>query len=237
VFEAAPTKLVHYPLPLYGALAWLMALALAAPLGRGARIAGAALTLATGAAFAAAGPLIMTRLGDWNAAGWAILAGALFLAAALAGAALLVKARARAALAAAILLGTAAHGVLAGGLAPALRPLWLSSRAARALSTVGMSPRQGIDPGPVTVAGYEEPSLIFLLGTATALGGAQDAATAIAQGRPAIVEGRLDGAFRSALVRAGRGALRVGEGGGLDYSNNRHDILRIYRPLPTAPAG
>ena len=29
-------------------------------------------------------------------------------------------------------------------------------------------------------------------------------------------------------------ALRVGQGAGLDYSNNHHDILRIYRPVPGA---
>jgi hypothetical protein len=123
---------------------------------------------------------------------------------------------------------------LVGLLAPALRPLWLSSRAARALALVNLSPREGVTQGPVTVAGYEEPSIVFLLGTNTELGDAQDAAAAIAQGRPAIVEGRLDAAFQSALARDGVKALRVGQGAGLDYSNNHHDILRIYRPVPVA---
>ena len=57
-------------------------------------------------------------------------------------------------------------------------------------------------------------------------------AAAIAEGRPAIVEGRLDSAFRAALAREGVTALRVGQGAGLDYSNNHADILSLYRPPP-----
>jgi 4-amino-4-deoxy-L-arabinose transferase-like glycosyltransferase len=236
VFELTPTKLVHYTLPLYGALALLMARALAEPLARASRWAGAGLALLGGLLFAAAPFLAMSRLQDFTGAPWAVVAGVLFLAAAGAGAWLLMKERAATAVAIAGALALAAHGVLAGAFAPALRPLWLSSRAARALAAADLSPREGVTPGPVTVAGYEEPSVVFLLGTNTELGDADDAADALAEGRPAIVEGRLDTAFQAALAQDGVKALRVGEGAGLDYSNNQHDILRIYRPLPGAPA-
>jgi hypothetical protein len=235
VFEATPTKLIHYTLPLYGALAWLMARALGEPVGRVSRGLGAALVLAAAAVFAAAGPLAMAGLHDWSGAVWGGVAAVLFLAAGGIAAVLLVRRSGARAVAAGLALAVAAHGVLAGALAPALRPLWLSSRAAKALAAAGLSPSQGITPGPVTVAGYEEPSLVFLLGTATQLGDADDAAAAIAEGRPAIVEGRLDAAFHAALARDGVGALKVGQGAGLDYSNNHPDILRIYRPLPDAP--
>ena len=57
VFEAAPTKLVHYPLPMYGALAWLMAAAAGEPLGRRVRWVGVGLTLVAALAFAAVGPV------------------------------------------------------------------------------------------------------------------------------------------------------------------------------------
>jgi 4-amino-4-deoxy-L-arabinose transferase-like glycosyltransferase len=235
VFEATPTKLVHYTLPLYSALAWLMARALTEPLGRVSRWIGAALVLLAGAAFAAAGPLAMAKLDDWSGAAFGGIAAVLLLAAGGCAAVLLWSGRGERAVAVGLALALLGHGVLAGALAPSLRPLWLSSRAAKALAAAGLSPSQGITPGPVTVAGYEEPSLVFLLGTATELGDAEDAAAAIAEGRPAIVEGRLDGAFHAALARQGVGALRVGEGAGLDYSNNHPDILRIYRPLPEAP--
>lgn len=52
VFEFAPTKLPHYPLPLYGALAWLMAGALRQPIGRISRVIGAALGVLGGGALA-----------------------------------------------------------------------------------------------------------------------------------------------------------------------------------------
>ncbi len=232
VFEWAPTKLVHYTLPLFGALAWLMARALAEPVGRASRWIGAILVGLAGAAIAAAGPLAMAGLHDWSGAAWGWSAAFLFLAAGCTAAVLLLSKSATRAVVVGVGFSLAAHGVLAAALAPTLRPLWLSSRAARALAAAGLSPSQGLSPGPVTVAGYEEPSLVFLLGTATELGDAEDAAAAIAEGRPAIVQGRLDGAFHAALARDGATALRVGEGAGLDYSNNRSDILRIYRPPP-----
>src|SRR5665213_2336240 len=200
VFEAAPTKLVHYTLPLYGALAWLMARALAEPVGRVSRVVGAVLVVFAAAVFAAAGPLAMAALHDWNGAAWGWTAALLFLAAGGAAAVQLLSKSATRAVGVGVALTLAAHGVLAGAAAPALRPLWLSSRAAKALAAAGLSPSQGLSPGPVTVAGYEEPSLVFLLGTATELGDAEDAAGAIAEGRPAIVEGRLDGAFHAALT-------------------------------------
>jgi len=232
VFEAAPTKLVHYPLPLYGALAWLMARALARPLGRASRWIGAIVVVLAAAAFAAAPPLAMARLHDWSGAAWGWAAAILFLAAGGAAASQLLSTSAPRAAGMGIALALFAHGVLAGAFVPSLRPLWLSSRAAKAVAAAGLSPSEGIAPGPVTVAGYEEPSLVFLLGTDTQLGDAEDAAAAIAEGRPAIVEGRLDSAFRAALARDGATALRVGQGAGLDYSNNHADILSLYRPPP-----
>ncbi len=235
VFELTPTKLVHYTLPLYGALAWLMARALSEPIGRASRWTGAALTVFAGAIFAAAGFVAMFRLQDFTGMPSAVGAACLFLASAGAGAWLLLRRRALAAVSVAAALAILAHGVLVGWLAPSLRPLWLSSRAAKALEAANLSPTQGVTPGPVTVAGYEEPSMVFLLGTNTELGDADDAADAIAEGRPAIVEGRLEGAFQTALAADGVKAERVGEGAGLDYSNNRQDILRIYRPLHPAP--
>jgi 4-amino-4-deoxy-L-arabinose transferase-like glycosyltransferase len=230
VFELTPTKLIHYTLPLYGALAWLMARALARPLGAASRWIGAGLLVLAALVMAAAGPLAMARLGDWNGAPWAVLAGVLFVAAAGVGAAFLLRRRSGRAVVIGGALGLAAHGVVLAAVVPSLRPLWLSDRTARVLGKAGLSPLQGA-PGPVTVAGYEEPSLVFLLGAATELGDAEDAAAAILEGRPAIVEARQDGAFRAALARQGGGARGVGQIDGLDYSSNRHDILRIYQPL------
>ncbi len=239
VFEAAPTKLIHYTLPLYGALAWLMARGLQ-PVGAGpppaegtfGRGLGAMLNLIVAVVFAAAGPVAMSRLGDWSGAPWAVLAAVLFLFAGVAGAGLLWRRQAPRAAAVAVAAAALGHGALAGGVVPALRPLWLSSAAARGLADAGVSPWQGVVPGPVTVAGYAEPSLVFLLGADTELAGADEAADAIAGGRPAIVEGRQEIAFQAALAADGATARLIGTVRGLDYSNGRADILRLYRPPP-----
>jgi 4-amino-4-deoxy-L-arabinose transferase-like glycosyltransferase len=235
VFEATPTKLVHYPLPLYGALAWLMARALETPLGRWPRWIGAGLAALAALAFAAVGPYASENLAGGEGLAWATVAAVFYLAGGAAAVWLVLRERPCAALAAGGVLTLVGHGLLLGGAAPDLKPLWLSSRAAKALSLAGASPAQGVYPGPVTVAGYEEPSLVFQLGTETELGDATDAADAIGDGRPAIVEGRQVAAFQAALSADGLTARRVGEGAGLDYSNNRHDVLQIF--LPTrAPA-
>jgi hypothetical protein len=207
-----------------------MARSLVQPIGPIARFAGAALVVLAAMVFAAAGPVVMERLHEARAAPWAVLASLSFAAAGAAGAFLLVKRAPGRAIAVAGLLGIAGHGVLAAGLAPSLRSLWLSSRAAKALAVAGWSPQEGA-PGPVSVAGYEEPSVVFLLGSGTELGDAQDAADAIGGHRAAIVESRQDGAFHKALAEQGLAARLAGEGAGLDYSNNQHDILRIYTPM------
>jgi 4-amino-4-deoxy-L-arabinose transferase-like glycosyltransferase len=239
VFEIVPTKLIHYPLPLYGALAWLAVRGLGSPSGRTSRLVGAALMTAAALAFAAVGILAAHLLAAPAALPTAVVAAILYLAAGGLGVVLLLRQRAFEATLAAGAAALIGHAVLLGFTAPALRPLWLSDRAAKALAAAGASPSQGVYPGPVTVAGYEEPSLVFLLGATTELGDAGDAAEAIGEGRPAIVETRQIGAFQAALTANQVGARRVGEGAGLDYSNNQHDVLQIFLPAggPAAQAG
>jgi 4-amino-4-deoxy-L-arabinose transferase-like glycosyltransferase len=230
VFEITPTKLVHYPLPLFGAVFWLIARALADPPGRVVRWTGVALTIVVSAAFAAVGPLAAAKVNAGEGMVWAVVTGLLYIGAGGLGAWFMMRSQAMKALITGGALALVAHGLLLGVTAPSLRALWLSSRAAKALAAAGASPQQGVIPGPVTVAGYEEPSLVFLLGTGTELGDASAAADAIAEGRPAIVEARQTPAFAAALVANGVKARRAGEGAGLDYSNNQHDVLQIFLP-------
>jgi 4-amino-4-deoxy-L-arabinose transferase-like glycosyltransferase len=230
VFEITPTKLIHYTLPLFGALAWLMAKALAAPMGPRVRALGAALLILAGAVFALVGPLAVVRLHVPSAGIWATLAALLFLLAALGGAWLFWRQQAIAATAFACACALIAHAVLIGALVPALKPLWLSTEVVRALAAVGANPREGVAQGPVTVAGYAEPSLVFLLGADTELAGGKDAADAIREGRPAIVEGRADNAFKAGLRTDGAGARQAAQVQGLDYSKGRAETLRVYIP-------
>ncbi|WP_395670769.1 ArnT family glycosyltransferase [Phenylobacterium sp.] len=235
LFEALPTKLVHYPLPTYGALAWLAAAALAGPWGPRARWAGAALAALVGVVLAVGVFYLVAEHGDPSDTLAAVVTAGLLAAAGLAGGVLLVRGRPAPAMAAALALGVAGHGMLAAALVPRLDPLLLSDRLERTLVAARLSPRQGVVESPVAVAGYAEPSLVFALGTSTELEGPDQAARAIAEGRPAIVEAREEVAFRQALAKAGARAREVGRVDGLDYSNGDEMSLRVYRSAGAAP--
>jgi 4-amino-4-deoxy-L-arabinose transferase-like glycosyltransferase len=240
VFELSPTKLPHYPLPAYGALALLAAVAVTRPTGRISGWIGAGLSLFAGIAVAVAAGVLEVKYGAGRTLGWAIAAGALGLLAGVCGAAAAkLSARRRTALGAALAFGVAAHGALAAGLAPRLGQLWLSRRLIAALDWLHLDPRAGLVPGPVTVVGYAEPSLVFGLGTDTEFGDVGDAANAISEGRPAVVEQRQDPAFQRELAADGLSATAVGTVSGVDYTVGRNEKLIIYRsdnpPQPDAP--
>jgi 4-amino-4-deoxy-L-arabinose transferase-like glycosyltransferase len=100
VFEIAPTKLVHYTLPLYGALAWLIAAALKTPtmaIGPVTRMTGVALSVLAGATFAALTALAARAYGQgWPAFVWATVVATLALATGGAGAWALLRGAGRA---------------------------------------------------------------------------------------------------------------------------------------------
>jgi 4-amino-4-deoxy-L-arabinose transferase-like glycosyltransferase len=233
LFEALPTKLVHYPLPLYGAVAWLAAAALVGPLGDRVRWTGAALSALAGLALAAGAFYLLSLYGDPSDVTAAAFAGLLLAAAGVVGAYMIVREAPRAAVFATLTLGLAGHAALAAGLAPRLDPLWLSDRTEQAMARARLLPRQGIAEAPVAVAGYAEPSLVFALGTPTELEGPGEAARAIFERRPAIVEAREEAAFRQALAVYGAQAYLVATIKGLDYSNGDETTLRVYRAAET----
>ncbi|HEY7900492.1 MAG TPA: glycosyltransferase family 39 protein, partial [Caulobacteraceae bacterium] len=125
VFEIVPTKLIHYPLPLYGALAWLAVRGLGSLSGRTSRLVGAALMTAAALAFAAVGILAAQALAAPAALPTAVVAAILYLAAGGLGVLLLLRQRAFEATLAAGAAALIGHAVLLGFTAPALRPLWL----------------------------------------------------------------------------------------------------------------
>jgi 4-amino-4-deoxy-L-arabinose transferase-like glycosyltransferase len=239
VFEAAPTKLVHYPLPTYPAIAWLAAAAFAEPTGRWSRRIAVVLAAIAGLVWAAVPIAAAASYGQGVAiAVWAGLAAA-FAAAAAAASILAVlwrEAPRWRALAAALILGAGAHALIVAAVAPGLAPLWLSQRLASLLDADRLNPRGGLAPGPVAAVGYAEPSLVFTLGTETELGDVSDAAEAISEGRPVVVEKRLDPAFRAELADDGLRAQPAGSIAGLDYSSGRKEVLTVYRSANPALA-
>ena len=228
VFELLPTKLVHYLMPAYGALAWLAARALAEPIGRLARWLGAGLTALVGLALAGGVVYLLSLYGDAADAWAATLTAAVLAAAGLAGAILLLRQAPRAAVAVALGLAVLGHALLAAAFVPQLSPLWLSARLERAMDKAQLLPRQGVAEAPVEVAGYAEPSLVFALGTTTGLDGPDQAAQAIVERRPAIVEAREDAAFRAALKARGGQAREVAQVSGINYSKGDAMTLRVY---------
>jgi 4-amino-4-deoxy-L-arabinose transferase-like glycosyltransferase len=228
LFELLPTKLVHYTLPAMGALALLIAAAVRAPLGDLVRRIGAGLSLFISLLLAAVAVFGMTQFGHGTDLIWTVLTVLLLLAAGTVGSVLLLRRHAARALVVSTALGVAAHACLVGGLLPHLEPLFLSKAIADALDRTHLSPRSGA-PGPVAVSGYAEPSLVFLLGTATELTDGDRAAQAVVQGRPAVIEARKDAVFRQALAKAGLTPHPVAVIAGQNYSDGDAERLTLYR--------
>jgi 4-amino-4-deoxy-L-arabinose transferase-like glycosyltransferase len=239
VFEIAPTKLVHYTLPLYGALAWLIAAALKTPtmaIGPVTRMTGVALSVLAGATFAALTALAARAYGQgWPAFVWATVVATLALATGGAGAWALLRGRPRRGLLLALVLGVLAHAALTAGLLPHLSPLWVSERIADRLAKDGLDPRNGVTTGPVAVVGYAEPSLVFALGAGTELDSPQDGADSVSDGQPAIVEARQDRAFRAALAAQKVHATPVETVMGFDYSIGKPVTLTVWKSLTPLP--
>jgi 4-amino-4-deoxy-L-arabinose transferase-like glycosyltransferase len=234
VFELLPTKLVHYTLPAYPALAMLMAASLRGPLGKIPRIIGAVLSALAGVLFAGLAAYLYKAHGDPTDLPVTLLTALLFAVAGVAGAVLILRKTAATALVTAGALGVLAHGALVGLFVPRLEPLMLSPRLEQALEKAGLAPRAGA-PGPVAVTGYSEPSMVFLLGTTTELTDPDGAAQAIAEGRPAVVEGRQEKTFQAALTALGQVARPAGVVTGLDYSDGDKERLTLYRGAPIKP--
>ena len=232
IFELTPTKLPHYNLPTFGALALLAAAALTRPVGKLSRHVGAGLTIAVGALLAVGSVWLLTEYGRSTAQTWATITIVFAILASLIGAFQLLHREAITAVIASIALGVVAHGALAGTLRQ-LRPLSVAPQLEKVLLAANLHPRQG-RAGPVAVTGFHEPSLVFLTGRDTELTDAAGAARALAEGRPVIVEGRDADAFRTAAAELGVTGRVVGEVNGHNYSKGDDVSLTVYAP-PGAP--
>lgn len=184
VFELMPTKLPHYVLPTYPALALVAGWGFVelAKTARWARWTGWALYGLSGLIAAVGVPAIFILFGAPGTEGFdplrcAIVLAATILFAGLAGATLVAD-RLRTAgvlvLVLAVLSGLGWHAMVRGAALPGAEAVRLAERvrAVRALS----EDIAGLAPGDiVTASSYTEPSLVFSLGTDTHLGTAEDA--------------------------------------------------------------
>jgi 4-amino-4-deoxy-L-arabinose transferase-like glycosyltransferase len=233
VFEAIPTKLPHYVLPLYPALALLVARAavdrapdIAAILGGLTGKIWLGIWIIVSLVLAVLGIVATVSLHAMTAL---IPAIALFVTTVALAVGALVLARrgpSAGALGLAVAFAMPFHALLFAGVAPRLDTIWLSRDAAAAVAA---------HAGPdvtVATAGYSEPSLVFALGTHTILSGAKGAAEALADGRAklALVEDREGPTF---VVEAGRLGLHprpLAVVEGVNYSRGQKTVLRLYAP-------
>jgi 4-amino-4-deoxy-L-arabinose transferase-like glycosyltransferase len=226
LLELVPTKLPHYALPLYPAIALAAGAALAGfvPLGRAswaARIDIAVRSLWAIATLTLAAALIVLPIRFGTGPEFVGVFGAALIVAI--AALLLYRAPSLAALPLLGALSLAFIGIAAAGVLPSLDRLWLSRSAASLVET--HPPARG---EPLVAVGYSEPSLVFLLGTDLRLAGAGAAAETLSNGGEALVSGREDPIFHQSLAARGLVADRIGETRGLDYSNGQHMVLTLY---------
>ena len=229
IFELTPTKLPHYTMPTFGAIALLAAAALIQPIGTISRYAGAAVTTFAAVLLAVVTLYGLSEWGTSTAQTWAALTVVTALAAAAIGGFLLVNRIAVSAVLISLVLGVVAHAAFAGTLRQ-LRPLAIAPQLVKTLKAADLDPRQGRTPGPVAITGFHEPSFVFLTGRDTQLTDAEGAARALAEGRPAIVEARDADAFRTAAARLGVVGRSVGEVRGLNYASGDDVALTVYAP-------
>ncbi len=231
MFEFVPTKLPHYILPAYPALAMLAALWALAPNAAGETGWARALRYFAGVQFLVgliAFPLFAivapAKFGSGTTIELEAVAG-IGAAIGVGALAFFFVGRRSAALGAAIAAAAVLIPLLTVGVAPRLDALWLSPRAA---ALVAKDRRAG-DP-PAVIAGYAEPSLIFLLGTQTQVGAGTDAAKIAArQGGLALIEDRERDAFLAQLGALDTQAFVVGVLDGYDYSRGRKMHITVYR--------
>jgi 4-amino-4-deoxy-L-arabinose transferase-like glycosyltransferase len=226
VFEAVPTKLPHYVLPLYPALAILVAVAAErkalAIEGRLPRIAMGLLPL-----------LVIVLTAVAAGAAWRLDAAIPFvalpiLAVAIVFALLAWRATFDGRFGSAAMMAVAASLFVAIGVyqwtAPLLRSVAISPRLAEAAKSAGCTPE-----GYATV-GYREPSLVLLTRTDLLMTDGPGAASFLRGGgcRVAFVEGRQEAAFLNAMDAAAPPRL-ISRVQGLNLNGGRKLDIGVYR--------
>ena len=236
LFEAVPTKLPHYVLPMFPALAILSArLLVRAAEGEPTTLDRAwprfaALPWLAGSLALAAAPTAIGYALDSRLDPVALAIGLAAMAATLAAA---VAASRRRWLAAAAISTVTAWGVLAGSLGnvlPRLDALWLGREAAAAIAHHA----PGTAAPAIVSSGYAEPSLVFEVGAAIRLmeSGAAGRFLAEAPDRVALIGREEQPAFLAALAAAGVRAAALDTLAGFNYSRGRWTTLTLYRRAP-----
>jgi len=233
--EIVPTKLPHYAITAYPALAilgaaWVQGVPLMTLWEKIAAWASAT-QFVIGAAGLAAALVLLPRLygpGDivwlWAAAG----AGILLVLAALV---LFGMGRRGWTLLAITAATLAFYPALTAGAGPRLDQIWTTRRLAAETQRHVVAG----DPPPV-LAGYDEPSMLFALGGDLGLSNGKGAAEiASRNGGLALIEAQERGPFLARLAELQSDAVALASVEGFNYSRGRKAVVTIYRVAPVSP--
>ncbi len=241
MFELVGTKLPHYVLPLYPAIACLAAGAATAAGGwragraltRGTGWAYAVLWLLVSTALAAAGPLLVWRYAH-RLDPVAIGLGALVLVLCVTVLAFVRQGARGAALGAGVVAAWVLFSGLYDDILPGLKPIWLAPRIAELAAAVR--------PCPTSVLAstrFAEPSLVFLEPGPTRLIDVASAADLIARDRAcamALVSARQLTTFTARSAADGVALRMRGEVDGVSYSTGERLRLLLYTSSTAAMA-
>jgi 4-amino-4-deoxy-L-arabinose transferase-like glycosyltransferase len=229
-----PTKLPHYVLPAYPALALLCGAALIDLTDRvkAAWSVRILFVLCAGGLAALSAYLSTLMFGDAVASERRAIQAAMLGAPLVVGGLLLVWRAKRPALV--VLTGCAAiilfNWSARDRILPEARPWLVSAEASSALMRAGLHPRLSPGAGGLTSVGFNEPSFVFLTRTDTDLGEGAEAAASIKPGGAAIVEARQAPAFEAGLRTRGLAFEPIGAPiVGFNYSNGDEVSLQPGR--------
>ncbi len=232
--ELVPTKLPQYVFPVLPALALIAGEAIVTA-GSGRRtVPGwfrgwlffcAAVALALGACLAAM-PWILDQRFDRRA----VAAGILVLIASAAVIQLALRKHLRTAAWLSVAACSLVLPLYLSQVVPSLDALWIPSRTKQVIESAS--------PGSLTpqiaTAGYDEPSLVLLFGTQTAILSPHDCARFLCGKGPrfALVAEEHCKEFEKSVLSFGARAVRVQRIQGLNYTKGRWVTLHIYRRMP-----
>ncbi len=240
LFELIPTKLIHYPLPTYPAIALLCGAALFASARlrwRFTTIAGVALFLLGGGAWVAITAYTATFMPGDDAADFRRALQSALIGAGILGGAAAVLALVRLPLyrtGTAVLAALAFEFMLRQHVLPEARAIHVSAEAAAALTRERLTPR---DDRALWVVGYNETSLVFLTRTNVHMTSPTDAGEHAGEGEAMLIESRALAETEAELaarhlVFARRGAPVSG----FNYSNGDRVDLYVGEVAPAHAA-
>ncbi len=253
IFEASSTKLPHYVLPLYPALAILTAHSInllqkkaqvSARVWARLQKSGACFYAAIGLFLAAAPYLAMRNFGDEAQSPLSALPGGFLIALlTLIAARFFWRSAPRAGLFTAAIASAAFVWQFLQFTAPTLNDFDVSRRLAALIDEAGLHAMRD-DAAPTILLGYNEPSAVFLLGTDTVIANPTSAVTTVRQTdrpRAIVVEDRQAEALEAAFIKAtnkdwqagAASALApIGDIDGVNYSKGDRVTLRVYKVSP-----